>query len=254
MKADLHVHSKYSHRPSAWILRKIGGAESYTEPAAVYRYLKQIGMDRVTLTDTECKPAPLQSRKKNGTFDFSNPFSTFLPHQIMKKSAELISEEPTLAQCLKSSSDGAPQTDATWFRYVQKTSNAIIHDFADEILFKLLEADIFYLLNTVSTTASSGFTDRWTASMSRPRPLPKSWRKKGFAGKSSSCINGEWIRLFFIRPEKTDLWTSNTAYPRIRLMASSTASSTWLKTPATCRNSKKAPGSIWSSALLKTAF
>ena len=100
------------------------------------------------------EPAPEQSRTKNGTFDFSNPFSTVLSHQIMKKSAELISEEPTLAQYLKSSSEGEPQKDAAWFRYVQKTSDAIIRDFADEILFKLLEADIFYLLNTVSTTAS----------------------------------------------------------------------------------------------------
>ncbi|HMA86484.1 MAG TPA: glycosyltransferase [Desulfosalsimonadaceae bacterium] len=389
MKADLHVHSKYSHRPSAWILRKIGGAESYTEPTAVYRYLKEIGMDRVTLTDHDtiegcleiahladvfiseevttyfpedrCKlhvlayditevqhdeicrvrdnvfdlvaylkqeqilhsvahpmyavndrlevahfekmlilfkhfelngardavlnqiitrilagltksrieefagkhdlapavdrawekgltsgsddhsglytgtaytevpdaetldafikgiknrrshlnapgatpqslahniysiiyqfykthfqiqnripdknvlhlynnlllpvfqkasgsePAPEQSRAKSGTLDFSNPFSTFLPHQILKKSAALISDDPILAKCLKSRSDGAPQNDAAWFRYVQKTSDAIIRDFADEILFKLLEADIFYLLNTVSTTAS----------------------------------------------------------------------------------------------------
>jgi len=389
LKADLHVHSKYSHQPSAWILRKIGGAESYTEPAAVYRYLKEIGMDRVTLTDHDtiegcleiahledvfisaevttyfpedrCKlhvlayditeaqhdeicrvresifdlvaylkqeqilhsvahpmyavndrlqvkhfeqmlllfkhfelngardavlnqiitrilagltksrieeladkydlapavdrgwekgltsgsddhsglytgtaytevpdaetldafikgiknrrsrlnvpgatpqslahniysiiyqfykthfqiqnrisdknvlnfytnllipafqkdvagePAPQQSREKNGTFDFSNPFSTFLPHQILEKSAALISDDPILAKCLKSRSDGAPQSDAAWFRYVQKTSDAIIRDFADEILFKLLEADIFYLLNTVSTTAS----------------------------------------------------------------------------------------------------
>ncbi|MFP4531680.1 MAG: glycosyltransferase [Desulfobacterales bacterium] len=389
MKADLHVHSKYSHRPSAWILRKIGGAESYTEPAAVYRYLKQIGMDRVTLTDhdtiegcleiahledvfiseevttyfpedrcklhvlayditeaqhdeiyrvrenifdlvaylnqerihhavahpmyavndrlqvthfekmlllfkyfelngardavlnqiiarilanltksrieelaekhdlapamdrawekgltsgsddhsglypgtaytevpnaetldafmagiknrrshlnvpgatpqslghniysiiyqfykthfqiqnrfpdknvlrlfnnlllpafqtdTACEPAPEQSRTKSGTFDFFNPFSTFLPHQIMEKSAELISEEPILAQCLKSGSDGDPQKDAAWFRYAQKTTDAIIRDFADRILFKLVEADIFYLLNAISTTAS----------------------------------------------------------------------------------------------------
>jgi len=36
LKADLHVHSKYSRRPSQWFLRKIGCSESYTEPARLY--------------------------------------------------------------------------------------------------------------------------------------------------------------------------------------------------------------------------
>ena len=31
-KADLHVHSKYSDRPSEWILRRLGAPECYTPP------------------------------------------------------------------------------------------------------------------------------------------------------------------------------------------------------------------------------
>ena len=50
-KADLHVHSCYSKRPSSWILQKIGCQESYTLPLEVYKNAKAKGMDYVTITD-----------------------------------------------------------------------------------------------------------------------------------------------------------------------------------------------------------
>jgi len=50
-KVDLHVHSKYSSRPSEWFLQKLGAAESYTEPEDIYRILRKKGMDFVTITD-----------------------------------------------------------------------------------------------------------------------------------------------------------------------------------------------------------
>jgi hypothetical protein len=31
-RADLHVHSKYSDRPSEWILRRLGQPECFVEP------------------------------------------------------------------------------------------------------------------------------------------------------------------------------------------------------------------------------
>ncbi len=51
MKIDLHVHSKYSRRPSAWVLKKIGCPESFTEPMALYRIAKARGMTLVTISD-----------------------------------------------------------------------------------------------------------------------------------------------------------------------------------------------------------
>jgi glycosyltransferase involved in cell wall biosynthesis len=51
MKIDLHCHSRFSERPSEWILQKLGCAESYTDPEALYRIAKARGMDRVTITD-----------------------------------------------------------------------------------------------------------------------------------------------------------------------------------------------------------
>lgn len=51
LKADLHVHSKYSSDPADAVVRKFGTRESYTEVDEVYRSAKERGMDLVTITD-----------------------------------------------------------------------------------------------------------------------------------------------------------------------------------------------------------
>ena len=51
LKADLHVHSMHSKRPSEWLLRKIGCAESYTDPMTLYSLARERGMGLVTITD-----------------------------------------------------------------------------------------------------------------------------------------------------------------------------------------------------------
>jgi glycosyltransferase involved in cell wall biosynthesis len=51
IKADLHVHSRYSERPSEWFLSKLGAAESYTEPEFIYQRARELGMAYVTITD-----------------------------------------------------------------------------------------------------------------------------------------------------------------------------------------------------------
>jgi len=50
-RADLHVHTRYSDRPSEAWLRAIGAAESYVEPEEVYRRAKARGMTFVTISD-----------------------------------------------------------------------------------------------------------------------------------------------------------------------------------------------------------
>ncbi len=51
MKIDLHVHSKFSSKPSQWFLQKLGCPESFVEPEQVYRLARQKGMDMVTISD-----------------------------------------------------------------------------------------------------------------------------------------------------------------------------------------------------------
>ena len=50
-KVDLHVHSRYSEKPNEWFLKRIGAAESYTEPTSIYERALAAGMDLVTVTD-----------------------------------------------------------------------------------------------------------------------------------------------------------------------------------------------------------
>jgi glycosyltransferase involved in cell wall biosynthesis len=51
MRIDLHVHSRFSKRPSAWLLQKIGCPESFTDPLAIYAIARRRGMSHVTITD-----------------------------------------------------------------------------------------------------------------------------------------------------------------------------------------------------------
>ena len=53
-KADLHVHSRHSDRPSEWFSRRIGSPESFTAPLEIYEKAQQRGMDFVTISDHNC--------------------------------------------------------------------------------------------------------------------------------------------------------------------------------------------------------
>jgi len=50
-KADLHVHSKYSNKPTNWLLKKFGCSECFTEPKEIYNLAKKRGMTAFTITD-----------------------------------------------------------------------------------------------------------------------------------------------------------------------------------------------------------
>lgn len=66
--ADMHVHTRYSSRPSQWILKKLGCPESFTEPLAVYERARASGMDFVTVTDHNVIDGALEIAHLPGTF------------------------------------------------------------------------------------------------------------------------------------------------------------------------------------------
>jgi glycosyltransferase involved in cell wall biosynthesis len=82
-KADLHVHSKYSTRPSEWVLQKIGCAESYTEPKRLYALAKERGMDFVTITDHNTLAGSLEIAHLENTF-ISEEITTYFPEDHCK--------------------------------------------------------------------------------------------------------------------------------------------------------------------------
>ncbi len=67
-KADLHVHSRFSSRPSQWILKKLGCPESFTEPAFIYEKARAAGMDYVTITDHNVIDGALEIAHLPGAF------------------------------------------------------------------------------------------------------------------------------------------------------------------------------------------
>jgi glycosyltransferase involved in cell wall biosynthesis len=51
LRVDLQLHSRFSDRPTEWILRRVGIPQSYSEPETLYRKLDAAGMTFKTITD-----------------------------------------------------------------------------------------------------------------------------------------------------------------------------------------------------------
>ncbi len=82
-RADLHVHSKHSDRPSEWFLRRIGAPESFVEPRELYAALRDRGMDFVTITDHNSLGGALEIADLPGTF-LSSELTTYFPEDGCK--------------------------------------------------------------------------------------------------------------------------------------------------------------------------
>ena len=83
LRADLHIHSKYSIRPSEWILQKLGCAESYTEPVELYKRAVERGMDLVTISDHNTIEGSLEIADFDNTF-ISEEITTYFPEDRCK--------------------------------------------------------------------------------------------------------------------------------------------------------------------------
>ncbi len=83
LSADLHVHSKYSVRPSEWVLQKLGCAESYTEPVDLYKKAMERGMDIVTISDHNTINGSLEIAHLDNTF-ISEEITSYFPEDRCK--------------------------------------------------------------------------------------------------------------------------------------------------------------------------
>ena len=83
MKIDLHVHSKYSTRPSQWVLQKLNCPESYTEPVRIYEDARRKGMGLVTITDHNRIEGALSIAHLPGTF-ISEEVTSYFPEDRCK--------------------------------------------------------------------------------------------------------------------------------------------------------------------------
>ncbi len=83
MKIDLHVHSRFSTRPAAWVLKKIGTPESFTQPLQIYRIARRRGMNWVTISDHNRIEGALEIAHLPGTF-VSEEVTTYFPEDGCK--------------------------------------------------------------------------------------------------------------------------------------------------------------------------
>lgn len=68
MKADLHIHTKHSNQAPEWFFRKVGLADSYSDPKWLYGRLRAAGMDYVTFTDHNRIDGCLEIANEPGAF------------------------------------------------------------------------------------------------------------------------------------------------------------------------------------------
>ena len=83
MRIDVHVHSKFSKRPSQWILKKIGCPECFTEPLQLYRIAKSRGMSHVTIADHNTIDGALEIAHLQDTY-VSEEITTYFPENGCK--------------------------------------------------------------------------------------------------------------------------------------------------------------------------
>lgn len=67
-RADLHVHSSHSNKPTYWALRKFNCPESYSSPRFIYHAARTQGMDCVTITDHNTINGALEIAHLPGAF------------------------------------------------------------------------------------------------------------------------------------------------------------------------------------------
>jgi glycosyltransferase involved in cell wall biosynthesis len=77
VKADLHLHSRFSDRAPEWLFRRAGLPDSYSEPAALYDAVRARGMDFFTLTDHNRIEGCLQIADRPGVFISEQVTSAF---------------------------------------------------------------------------------------------------------------------------------------------------------------------------------
>ena len=83
MKIDLHVHSKFSTRPSQWVLQKIGCPESFTDPLRLRDIAMERGMSLVTITDHNTIDGALEIAHLPNAF-VSEEITTYFPEDGCK--------------------------------------------------------------------------------------------------------------------------------------------------------------------------
>ncbi len=188
-RVDMHCHSIYSDQPIHWVFRKLGARESYTPVESLYRRLKKVGMDFVTITDHNRIEGAQKLADKYPDCFVSCEFSVCFHNEpaVIHLCAYDISEEQ-FSMGLKLRGD--IQEFAAYFRE-QNVLVSVPHPFhcnrsdltIDHLEQVLLLFDYFEEVNGLQMEMANRMQEEFFASLS-PEFFERLQKKHGFAPSS----------------------------------------------------------------------
>jgi len=203
-KCDLHLHSRYSDRPSEWILRKAGVPDSLSKPVELYETLRRQGHDFVTLTDHNTLGAFRELQGREGFFP-GVEITTYFPEDRCK--VHLLAWNPDEKQFAEMEKLRANVLELGEFLRREQIAHAVAHPLisvdgrmtADHFEKLLLLFPVFETVNglrsplaqevlTVCLDALTPETIRTLAEKHRLEPVGREpWKKGRVGGSNDHC-------------------------------------------------------------------
>jgi len=169
-KADLHVHSSHSNKPTYWAMRKFNVPESYTSPQHLYRVAIERGMDFVTITDHNSINGALEIGHLPGTF-ISSELTAHFPENGCKVHVVVLhiseAQFPTLLELRKN------VYDLVAYLHSEKIAHFMAHPLYaqnEKLNLEIIEKSLllfttFEIKNGCRAHRFNGFTKRMVSSL-----------------------------------------------------------------------------------------
>ncbi|BDV44520.1 glycosyl transferase [Geotalea uraniireducens] len=173
-KADLHVHSSHSNKPTYWALRKFNCPESFTSPQHLYATARGLGMDYVTITDHNTITGALEIAHLPATF-ISVEVTAYFPEDNCKVHVVVLDITEAIYRDLMQLRKNI--YELTTYLQVRTIAHFLAHPLyaqnekltAEHIEKALLLFNIFEVKNGARAGRFNAFTERLLASLTPQR-------------------------------------------------------------------------------------
>jgi len=172
-KADLHVHSSHSNKPTYWAMRKFNVPESYTSPQHLYRVARERGMNFVTITDHNAITGALEIGHLPGTF-ISSEITAHFPENGCKVHVVVLHiSEGQFADIMRLRKN---VYDLVAYLHAEKIAHFLAHPLYaqnDKLNLEIIERSLllfttFEIKNGCRSPRFNGFTKRLISSLDEP--------------------------------------------------------------------------------------
>ncbi len=172
-KADLHVHSSHSNKPTYWAMRKFNVPESYTSPQYLYRVARERGMDFVTITDHNAISGALEIGHLPGTF-ISSEITAHFPENGCKVHVVVLHISEARFRAIMGLRKNVYELVA--YLHSEKIAHFMAHPLYaqnDKLNLEIMERSLllfttFEIKNGCRAHRFNGFTKRMVSSLTEP--------------------------------------------------------------------------------------